>query len=213
MQKLEGRLVGRAGHRAVYSNGGSGLPGDIAGNLRQLRRRQGLSLEQLAQLSGVSRAMLGQIETGKSSPTVALLSKVASALGLPLAALLAEAPASRCRLLSKDDAQRIALSGGLFPTRQFTSFDAGSGAGFYELHLAPHHRQEAAGHLPDTRGCLAVSSGYVEMTVGGQPALSLGEGDAVLFDGGLAQVYFNPGVENAVAYLVLSLARNGHGLD
>jgi DNA-binding XRE family transcriptional regulator len=42
----------------------------VGSNLRRLRRRQGHSLERLAQLSGVSRAMLGQIETGK--PTINL---------------------------------------------------------------------------------------------------------------------------------------------
>ena len=46
-------------------------------NLRRLRTRQGLSLERLAKVSGVSRAMLGQIELGRSVPTIGLLWKVA----------------------------------------------------------------------------------------------------------------------------------------
>ena len=56
------------------------VPAIVGANLRRLRKAQGHSLERLAELSGVSRAMLGQIETGKSVPTVSLLWKVADAL-------------------------------------------------------------------------------------------------------------------------------------
>jgi len=47
----------------------------ISTNLKRLRTRQGHSLERLAKLAGVSRAMLSQIETGKSVPTISLLLK------------------------------------------------------------------------------------------------------------------------------------------
>ncbi|MGO8654597.1 helix-turn-helix domain-containing protein, partial [Rhizobium ruizarguesonis] len=59
-------------------------------NLRRIRTRRGYSLDRLAKIAGVSRAMLGQIETGKSSPTLSILSKIALALGIPCAALIAE---------------------------------------------------------------------------------------------------------------------------
>lgn len=49
-------------------------------NLRRIRTRRGYSLDRLAKIAGVSRAMLGQIETGKSSPTLSILSKIALAL-------------------------------------------------------------------------------------------------------------------------------------
>lgn len=39
------------------------VPAIVGSNLRRLRKAQGFSLERLAELSGVSRAMLGQIET------------------------------------------------------------------------------------------------------------------------------------------------------
>ncbi len=52
----------------------------VGGSLREIRRRQGHSLDTLAAASGVSRAMLGQIETGKSIPTITVLWKIAAAL-------------------------------------------------------------------------------------------------------------------------------------
>ena len=54
----------------------------VGGNLRRLRTRRGLSLERLAQISGVSRAMLGQIELGQSAPTINVLWKIARALDI-----------------------------------------------------------------------------------------------------------------------------------
>src|SRR5262249_33367562 len=57
-------------------------------NLRRLRRRKGFSLDRLARASGVSRAMLGQIELAQSAPTLPLLSRVATGLAVPFGALL-----------------------------------------------------------------------------------------------------------------------------
>ena len=54
----------------------------VGDSLRTIRRQQGHSLDTLARASGVSRAMLGQIETGKSAPTITLLWKVSKALGV-----------------------------------------------------------------------------------------------------------------------------------
>jgi transcriptional regulator with XRE-family HTH domain len=62
--------------------------GAIAENLRKVRETRGLSLDQLAELTGVSKSMLRQIETGKSSPTIATIWKIANGLRLSFTALL-----------------------------------------------------------------------------------------------------------------------------
>src|SRR5688500_15968207 len=61
---------------------------EIGTNLRQLRADQGLTLDRLAQMAGVSRAMLGQIELGQSTPTIKTLWKISRALELPFSALI-----------------------------------------------------------------------------------------------------------------------------
>ncbi|MDR3004894.1 MAG: XRE family transcriptional regulator [Acidovorax sp.] len=58
--------------------------------LREERMQRGLTLEQLAALAGVSRAMISKIERGQSSPTAVLLSRLADAMGLSLSALMSE---------------------------------------------------------------------------------------------------------------------------
>lgn len=59
----------------------------IAQRVRELRAARGLTLEQLAERSGVSRSMISVVERGESSPTAALLDKLAAGLGIALNAL------------------------------------------------------------------------------------------------------------------------------
>ncbi len=60
----------------------------IAVRLKEVRADKGLSLDAVAQLSGVSRSMVSQIERGESSPTVATLWNLTQALGMDFAGLL-----------------------------------------------------------------------------------------------------------------------------
>ncbi len=75
----------------------SSLNRRIAGRVAELRAAHGLSLDALASKCGVSRSMISLIERGESSPTAAVLVKLANGLGVTLAALFdppaAEAPA------------------------------------------------------------------------------------------------------------------------
>ena len=61
----------------------------LAQRVRELRRARQLTLEQLAELSGVSRSMISLLERQETSPTAAVLNKLADALGISLAALFA----------------------------------------------------------------------------------------------------------------------------
>ncbi|MFZ4289659.1 helix-turn-helix domain-containing protein [Variovorax sp. HJSM1_2] len=62
----------------------------IASRLLALRQAQGLSLADLAEKSGVSKAMISKVERAESSPTAMLLGKLAAGLGVSLAQLLTE---------------------------------------------------------------------------------------------------------------------------
>lgn len=62
----------------------------IAANLRTIRDNRSLSLDQLSELTGVSKSMLRQIETGKSSPTIATIWKIANGLHVSFSTLLSK---------------------------------------------------------------------------------------------------------------------------
>ncbi|WP_022667484.1 helix-turn-helix domain-containing protein [Desulfospira joergensenii] len=60
----------------------------ISNNLKRIREARNLSLEGLSELSGVSKSMLRQIETGKSNPTIATIWKIANGLKVSFTSLL-----------------------------------------------------------------------------------------------------------------------------
>jgi transcriptional regulator with XRE-family HTH domain len=77
----------------------------IAERVRELRAAQALSLDALAGKSGVSRSMISLIERGESSPTAAVLEKLAAGLGVLLASLF-DAPAAGAKVQSGPVARR-----------------------------------------------------------------------------------------------------------
>lgn len=61
----------------------------IGAKVRELRKAQGLSQEELAARAGLDRTYISQIERGVKNVTVASLDKVAQALGATLVELVA----------------------------------------------------------------------------------------------------------------------------
>jgi transcriptional regulator with XRE-family HTH domain len=71
----------------------SGIDAQIAARIKAIRIERGLSLEALADQSGVSRSMISLIERGETSTTAVLLEKLAAALDTTLAGLFATSTA------------------------------------------------------------------------------------------------------------------------
>jgi transcriptional regulator with XRE-family HTH domain len=65
------------------------LSGAISASLKRKRAARGWSLAELAERSGVSKAMISKIERGEASPTASVLGRLSGAFGLALSALLA----------------------------------------------------------------------------------------------------------------------------
>ncbi|MFT4063866.1 helix-turn-helix domain-containing protein [Paraburkholderia sp.] len=64
----------------------------ISQRVRDLRKARGFRLEDLADSSGVSRSTISAIERKETSPTAAVLNRLADALGVTLAALFSDEP-------------------------------------------------------------------------------------------------------------------------
>ncbi|HET8705817.1 MAG TPA: helix-turn-helix transcriptional regulator, partial [Pseudomonadales bacterium] len=86
-------------------------------NLKKLRRDRALSLDGLARLSGVSRAMLSQIENGRSSPTVTVLYKIAAALNASLSEFISRPATERVSVLNKNQTRVYQSTGGTVTSR------------------------------------------------------------------------------------------------
>lgn len=59
--------------------------GECNTKLAELRKAQGITQERLSELSGVSRVTIARFETGKVSPTLLTLERLAAALGVTIA--------------------------------------------------------------------------------------------------------------------------------
>jgi transcriptional regulator with XRE-family HTH domain len=183
----------------------------VGESLRDIRRRQGHSLDTLALESGVSRAMLGQIETGKSVPTITVLWKIADALGVPVAQLIADPDAPLFQVVRKAESPAVSTGSGQFETRLLAPNDDPSELSFSEKRIAPGHREQLSARRWRGRISLVVGRGAVEITVAEQAAVALSEGDAILFSAALAHVIANCTSEASTLYLVAAPQRNGRG--
>jgi transcriptional regulator with XRE-family HTH domain len=163
----------------------------IADTLKERRQVLGLSLDDLAQASGVSRAALSQIETCKTNPSLSVLWKVAVGLGIPFAELLGEGR-DAVSLLRRSEAQVLKTPDGKFESRPLARSGAGPGVEVYELRLAGHGSHTSEPHGPGTRELIVVLSGGLRMTVGSESYL-LGVGDSLVFPADQRHVYENPG--------------------
>ncbi|HEU4948120.1 MAG TPA: XRE family transcriptional regulator [Kribbella sp.] len=79
------------------------LSASIAATLRSARLARDLSVNTLAEHSGVSRAMIGKVERGEAQPTAALLGRLSAALGMTLTELVARAEVDDRRLVRVAD--------------------------------------------------------------------------------------------------------------
>ncbi len=185
--------------------GGRDLTPIVGGNLRRLRSQRGLSLERLSQLSGVSRAMLGQIELGQSAPTINVLWKISSALGVPFSALITARGTPGPHVLRAEQAKHLTSHDGAFSSRALFPFDEPRRVEFYELRLAPGGVERADAHNPGTTENLVVSSGAVEIEVAGKKE-QLSAGDAMVFEADVPHVYRSKADGESVMYLVMTYA-------
>ena len=187
-------------------SGAQELKRRVGENLARLRKSRGLSLERLASLSGVSRAMLGQVETGESAPTIAFLWKVARGLDVRFADLLGEEAAGDVVVLPADSSKVLRSGDGAFESRALFPFDKHRRAEFYELRMRGGHVERAVPHPEGTYENIIVHSGRLRLTVGDGEPRDLRAGDAVYFRADVPHAYENPGTRDALMYLVMTYA-------
>ena len=184
---------------------GSDLTPVVGANLRRLRSQRGLSLEKLSKASGVSRAMLGQIELGQSAPTINVLWKISSALGVPFSGLISARQEGGLQVMRADAAKLLTSHDGAFSSRALFPFDSPRRVEFYQLTLRPGAVERADAHNPGTVENLVVAQGSVEIEAGGKREV-LGTGDAIVFEADVPHVYRSRAAGETVMFLVMTYA-------
>lgn len=175
----------------------------VGANVKALRAQRGYSLDVLAGLTGVGRQTLGQIELGRTVPSLGTLWKIARAFEIPFSALIAQPQTTETRIFRAANAKRIVDADGRFSSRALFSPDDKGGFELYELWLAAHGREEAEAHAPGTRENLVVTAGRLVLELG-KDRFELGRGDAIAFTADVPHAYANPSSEECWMTLVMT---------
>lgn len=158
----------------------TGVNDHIAARVRQLRAERGLSLDALAERSGVSRSMISLIERAETSPTAVVLEKLAAALDTTLAGLFepAAAPPSP---VSRHADQPVWRDPGSGYIRRNVS-PGGSPIQIVEVEFPAGARvaYESGTRQPIIHHQVWVLEGAIEVTVGGE-SHALAAGDCLAF--------------------------------
>jgi predicted transcriptional regulator len=165
----------------------------LAANLKSLRTERGFSLGQLAELSGVSKVMLSQIEKGETNPTLNTIWKIANGLKVPYTRLIDKAKnetvvirKSPCLLQnSEESTHRVFCYYQTTPTRNFELFRA-------ELDADSAH--ESVGHCEKSQEYILVNRGELTLKTG-ENVYVLHEGDSIFFDSTVHHTYINKSSE------------------
>lgn len=141
-------------------------PVDTAKLLKSIRHDLGWSLDKAADRTGVSKAMLGQIERGESTPTVATLWKIATGLRVPMTALLEQARDESDILLLRDaNSLRVRPSEEGMQRALLFPYEARFGFELYELTFAPGFESISEPHDIGVVEHVTVQHGEVELLV------------------------------------------------
>ncbi|PLC49132.1 XRE family transcriptional regulator [Pollutimonas subterranea] len=171
----------------------------LAQALKQLRTRRAWSLDHAARETGVSKAMLGQIERAESSPTIATLWKIATGFQAPISSFLhppAEMTLDESIGAEADtDRRGLAVEPGIV-VRSLFAYDARFGFELLELILVPGAVRLSEPHAAGVTEHVTVISGTMELLVEGR-WIPLSEGSAVRFAADRPHGYRNLAVHSS----------------
>ena len=168
----------------------------IAERVRHERQARQWTLDRLAEVSGVSRRMLINIEQGAANPSIGILLKLSDALGVGLAALV-DQPGPTSVTLTRSGSGPVLWSteagGRAVLVANTVSPDV---VELWDWALGPGDRYGSEPHVSGTRELLHVLEGEVVVEVADQ-TLALQAGDALSFHGDVPHAYANPGTSPA----------------
>jgi transcriptional regulator with XRE-family HTH domain len=171
--------------------GAADLAKRVGMQLREKRKTRGMSLDELAVASGVSRAALSQIELCKSNPSLGVLWKIAVGLGIPFAELMG-GEGQGMAVLRRSDAQVLRSADGKLESRPLSPAGSNPWVELYELRLAARASHSSDPHASGTREIVVVLSGQLNLRVGAE-VCQLAPGDSISFRADEPHSYENPG--------------------
>ena len=173
----------------------------ISANLKKIRNEKKLSLDSVANMTGVSKSMLGQIERGESSPTVATLWKIATGLHISFTALL-ESESMEIEMVYKKDIHALLSDKGHFRLFPFFPYDDTRRFEILQIEMDIGSYSASNPHEEGTEELLLISQGTVRITVGEQQYI-VEAGNGIRYFANQPHVYENVGDCMANIYMVI----------
>jgi XRE family transcriptional regulator, regulator of sulfur utilization len=157
-------------------------PPSIGKNVKQERTDQKLSLDELSTASGVSKAMLSQIESGKVNPTIATMWKIAHGLGVEFSVLM-KGEGKKIRRFDinrKEDITTLDTDEEGAHISVLSPVGMAEDLELYLLTFAPAGMLHSQPHYPGTEEFLTVLAGKVKVIAGDKETI-LNEGDVLIY--------------------------------
>lgn len=140
----------------------------ISKRLKQVRKERGWSLDLTSQRTGVSKAMLGQIERCESSPTISTLWKIASGCEVSFSSFVEEAIAPEKDLtIRRGSLEQLHPHDDKILVMPLFSYDASLGFEAFIIELLPGCEHMSPPHQPGVHEHIIVTSGKMEVFAGG----------------------------------------------
>jgi len=162
----------------------------IGNVIRTERNKQNISLDEASRKTGVSKAMLGQIERNESNPTLATVWKISAGLRIPMATLLAQNLNADYKVNKLADFEPLfGVDGGIrvyniFPFDPVAAFD------YLYIELDPHTKYPSTGHSNAHEEYVLVTSGKLNLYIADK-LYPMETGDSITFSGEEKHAYEN----------------------
>lgn len=180
-------------------------PPAIGPRINASRKKAQLSLDALAQRSGVSKSMLSQIERGEANPTFATLWNLTKALGLEISELIESQPAksrSAIDLIPEHLIPELRTPDGKCVLRILSPVSNAGQMEWYEIRLEPGGTLASKAHAKGAVEHLTVLDGELHVSSGGESKQVLRQATA-RYAADVSHSIRNEGKKHASALLVV----------
>ena len=169
-----------------------------------------MTLGHLSARSGVSKAMLSQIETDKVNPTVVTLWKIAVGLNVDIDVLLkgSDDIEKKFNVSREKDITTIDAEEGKVHIRVLSPFSMVEELEMYLLTFDPGGKIESEPHFPQTEEFLSIIDGEVEVQAGSHQAL-LQRGDFINYHCDVDHAIYNKSDKPAVLHMIVRFNKQG----
>lgn len=173
----------------------------IASNLKEIRKKKGLSLDQVSTLTSISKSMLSQLEHGEVNPTISTVYKLSLGLKIPVTALTADKPAPFMKM-SKTEVTPLIGDDGRYRLYPIFNFRDGQDFEIFDLEFDEGGMMRGNRQFQGTREFITVYSGELTLIFQDRE-YRLKAGDSASYNASDDYIYKNTGTSMITANIVV----------